>query len=141
MVNLTLPESSYYGPEDKNKKEFMKLYKKLKLKWDEHAILDGKEAPGWFNTDKTEYVLKLHEIKGMKRLSIVGCQSIVDFFKGLGAKEFEIWQDEVKEKQKIEIHPKLDMNRKSFIGADLDSHYRFEQRLKNMPDNWGVKWR
>lgn len=146
MINLTLPESIYYGKDDANKKAFVELYKDIKLKWKEHAIFDGKEVSGWFNSDKTEYIIKLQEIKGMKRLSIVGCQEIVDFFKGLGAKEFEIFQDDVKPKPKTEVRPKIEVPQitedvRHFIGADLDSHYRFEERLKEMPDNWGVKWK
>lgn len=136
MVNLTLPESTYYGTDDSNKKQFVKLYKKLKLKWDEHAIIDGKEVSGWFNIDKTEYVIKLQEINKFKRLSILGCQSIVDFFKGLGAVEFEpnesVKKPPVREPLKTEIQ---------FIGSDLRHHYRIEEMLKSMPDNWDVRWK
>lgn len=144
MINLTLPERIYYGEDDKNKDIFVKLYKDIKLKWSEHVILDGKEVSGWFNSDKTEYIIKLQEIKCYKRLSIVGCQEIVDFFKGLGAKEFVIFKDEVKPKPKNEVKPKIEVQQidvRHFIGADLDSHYRFEERLREMPDNWGIKWR
>ncbi len=144
MINLTLPERIYYGEDDKNKDIFVKLYKDIKLKWSEHVILDGKEVSGWFNSDKTEYIIKLQEINHYKRLSIVGCQEIVDFFNGLGAKEFEIFKDDVKPKPKNEVKPKIEVQQidvRHFIGADLDSHYRFEERLREMPDNWGIKWR
>ena len=144
MINLTLPERIYYGKDDANKEAFVELYKDIKLKWSEHVILDGKEVSGWFNSDKTEYIIKLQEIKGYKRLSIVGCQEIVDFFKGLGAKEFEIFRDDVKERPSVETIPKMEVQQidvRHFIGADLDSHYRFEERLREMPDNWGVRWK
>ena len=138
MISLKLPESIYYGENEVNKKAFMKLYKNktLKLKWIENTILDGKEVSGWFNTDKTQYVIKLQEINHYKRLSIVGCQSIVEFFKGLGATEFELFYEEAKEKPKVEVKPKV----KSFIGADLDHHHRVEERLKNMHENWNCIW-
>jgi hypothetical protein len=144
MINLTLPESVYYGKDEANKKAFMKLYKykSLKLQWSEHAILDGKEASGWFNADKTEYIIKHTEINRHKRFTIVGCQSIVDYFKGLGAVEFQL-SNEVEVKPKVEI-PKAEIpikKERGFVGADLDSHYRFEERLKDMPDNWGIIWR
>ncbi len=143
MINLTLPESVYYGKDEVNKKQFMKLYKSLKLKWDEHAILDDKEISGWFNADKTEYIIKLQEINGYKRLSIVGCETIIEFFKGLGATEFELFYDDIKEKPKREVKPKVEVKQevKSFIGADLIHHYRIEEMLKGMPENWGVKWK
>lgn len=145
MINLTLPECIYYGENEVNKKAFMKLYKhkSLKLHWNEHAILDGKEVSGWFNADKTQYIIKLHEINHYKRLSFVGCEPIVEFFKSLGAVEFEPFYEEPKPKPKVEsvrLVQNTSVEVKHFIGADLDSHCRVDEMLKTMPDNWGVKW-
>jgi hypothetical protein len=142
LINLTLPESIYYGIDEVNKKTFMKLYKhkSLKLKWSEHEILDDKEVSGWFNSDKTQYIIKHQEINRYKRFTIVGCQFIIDYFVGLGAVEFQLSDNEIKVKVEIP-KPEIQINKRGFVGADLDSHYRVEERLKDMPDNWGVKWK
>ena len=135
MINLNLPESLYYGENEVNKKQFMKLYKSLKLKWQSEINFNGEIVSGWFNSDKSQYIIKHPEINHFKRLSFEGCDIIVDFFKNLGAKEFELFKTILptrQQKPEPTIH---------FIGADLDSHYRLEEKLKEYPENFGVIWK
>lgn len=147
MIHLKIHQSPYYN----NKKDFVKLYKKLKLAWKEGKDIDGKLVNGWFFADRIdEYVLKLSEEGEFKRFEIKGCQSMVNFLKSIGAVEFNIEEKEKEEKGvsvdnisgKTQDIQKITQEERfgHFIGADLLSGYRTCEILKDMPDNWGVIW-
>lgn len=159
---IKLKESIYYGPNDINKKTFVKMYKskKLNLKWTENINIDGAIVSCWTNQDRTQYIIKLLEEGGYKRFKFCGCDEIYNYFIGLGAIIFDYTKEnstspsylsnyidkdvttDVTDGKTItvECESGIDEDRE-FIGADLWSGYRTKQLLKNVPDNWGVIWK
>lgn len=165
---IKLKEEIYYGPKKINKNRFMRMYKKLGFTWIEDTAIDGKIVSGWFNQDRSQYIIKLLEDGDFKRFIFHGCDEIYDYFTGLGAITF----DHTKENsispsyQNSQITNYNSGNTNTsigstnigntgtnvgstncaveddeFIGADLWSGYRTRQLLKDMPDNWGVIWK
>lgn len=134
--NIKLKQDIYYGPKNSNKNKFVRMYKKLNLVWKTEKI-DGVLVDGWFNKDKSQYIIKLPEEGDYKRFKFYGCDKIYDYFIGLGAVTFEL-----SDKDNISSSTTKDIDEDyKFVGADLWAHYRTKQLLKNMPDNWGIKWK
>ena len=166
---IKLKESIYYGPSDINKKTFVKMYKskKLNLKWTENINIDGAIVSCWTNQDRTQYIIKLLEEGGYKRLKFYGCDEIYDFFINLGAIPFDYTKENSTSPSYLSNYANKDVkdiatnvtkdvidgkivtvecesgidNTSEFIGADLWSGYRTKQLLKGVPDNWGVIWK
>lgn len=147
---IKLVQSAYYGPNDDNKKKFVKMYKKLGLVWKTEYI-NGGLSDGWFNKDKSQYIIKLPEEGEFKRFKFYGCDDIYDYFVTLGAVAFD-YKENLIAANKITVDNtsanttvggKIEncAEEYEFIGADLWSGYRTRQLLKNMPDNWGVIWK
>ncbi len=137
---LKIPEELYYGEKNKTKKLFMLEYKKLGLQWLEGVRIGEDLVSGWFSIDRKKYLLKLPEEGKIKRFS-GNCEEMFTFLKGIGAVETE-----VKDTLVFTVNNRYDRCRSQierfgrFVGADLYSHYRAEELLKEMPDNWGVIW-
>lgn len=148
MIYLKIHQDPYYT----KKKDFVKVYKKLRLAWEERKDIDGELVNGWFFSNRIdEYVLKLPEEGEFKRFQIKGCQAMVNFLKSIGAVEFNIGEKgekgekvvntdntsrEAQEIQRVTQEERFG----HFVGADLWNGYRVREILKNMPDNWGVIW-
>lgn len=152
---IKLEESIYYGPKNANKNKFMRMYKKLGLTWMENISIDGMIVNGWFNKDRSQYIIKLLEEGDFKRFKFYGCDGIYDYFISLGAVTFDYTKEITKPQINIGtnvtnvnigegggviVSSDIDIS-SVFIGADLDSRYRTRQLLKKMPENWGVKWK
>ena len=58
---LKIEKSKYYGFQNKTKELFKKKYRSLKLKWMESVKLGDEIVDGWFDGNKTQYLLKLPE--------------------------------------------------------------------------------
>jgi hypothetical protein len=86
---IKLKEDKYYGPKNANKNKFMRLYKKLGLKWSTEVSLSGVMVDGWFNSDKSQYIIKLLEDGDLKRFKFYGCDEIYDYFIDLGGVVFD----------------------------------------------------
>lgn len=86
---IKLKEDKYYGPKNANKNKFMRLYKKLGLKWTTEVSLNGVMVDGWFNSDKSQYIIKLLEDGDFKRFKFYGCDEIYDYFIDLGGVVFD----------------------------------------------------
>ncbi len=147
---IKLKQGAYYGPKNENKNRFMKMYKSLSLVWKSENI-EGMIVDGWFNRDKSQYIIKLTEEGDYKRFKFHGCDDIYSYFMSLGAVKFDYVENsetrvctDVKANIKGENVPgeycSYDRD-KSFVGADLWSGYRMRQLLRDMPDNWGVIWK
>ncbi len=142
---IKLMQDVYYGPNDENKKKFVKMYKKLGLVWKTEYI-NGAVSDGWFNRDKSQYIIKLSEEGEFKRFKFYGCDEIYDYFVALGAITFD-YKDNLIDANKTTVDNAIgikignDTEEYDFIGADLWSGYRTRQLLKNVPDNWGVIWK
>ncbi len=152
---IKLNQDIYYGPKNVNKNKFVRMYKKLGLTWTENISVDGIMADGWFNKDRSQYIIKLMEDGDYKRFKFYGCDDIYDYFLGLGGVVF----DHTKENSISANYLNNEINNKKtgsdikdssidnfdeyyrFVGPDLWSGYRTRQLLKNMPDNWGVIWK
>lgn len=133
---IKIKQDIYYGPRNSNKNKFVRMYKKLNLVWKTEKI-DGVLVDGWFNKDKSQYIVKLPEEGDYKRFKFHRCDNIYDYFIGLGGVTFELSdKDSI-----IGSSATNDIEDYKFVGADLWSHYRTKQLLKNMPDNWGIKWK
>lgn len=139
---LKIEKDKYYGHQGKTKKLFISMYKRVpKLKWTEKVELNGAIVDGWFSADKKEYLLKLPEEGIFKRFT-GNSERMFEFLKNHGAKEVE--------GEERGCHIDYDDTRGyitqfdrfvKFVGADLYSHYRVEEMLRNIPeDNWGIKW-
>lgn len=156
---IKLKEGAYYGPNDINKKQFVKMYKskKLDLKWTENTSIGGAIVSCWINKDRNQYIIKLLEEGGYKRFKFYGCEEIYDYFISLGAIPFDYTKEnatspsylsnynekgatDVIEGKTVECVSDIEEDR-GFVGADLWSGYRTRQMLKGMPDNWGIKWK
>ena len=132
MIKLKIDQSKYYL----KKKEFVKVYKKLGLKWME----DTKWGDGWFLPDKmgdAGYVRKLPEEGIYKRFYAHNCQSMVDFLIGIGAEIISYDKVEevvVKEPEHIKLaYEQIPEDFKITIGTNLDS--------SKMSDSFKKKWR
>lgn len=148
MIYLKIHQSTYYS----KKKDFVKIYKKFRLTWEEFKDIDGELSNGWFFSDRIdEYVLKLPEEGEFKRFKIKGCQIMVDFLKSIGAVEFSEKGEEAGEKDikvvengviKSGVVRGITQEERfgHFVGADLWNGYRVREILKDMPENWGVIW-
>lgn len=125
MIKLKVNEHIYY----KNKLAFKRMYKSLNLVWEENP----KTGDGWYNKDKSSYLLKLPEKEGFKRFYAVEVQGMVDFLKGIGAED--ITKEDMKGTEQTAYQPE---ERWEFVGADLDSSSRrkFQEMLKALPSNF-----
>ena len=133
---IKIKQDIYYGPKNINKNRFMRMYKKLGLGWRTEENIEGSVVDGWFNKDKSQYIIKLVEEGEYKRLKFHRCDGIYDYFISLGAIPFDY---EKETSSTVKVGGDIDEYR--FIGADLWSHHRTEQLLKDMPADWGVKWK
>lgn len=147
---LKLKQDIYYGEKNINKKQFMKLYKKkeLALRWVENTSVGGEIVNCWINEDRSQYIIKLPEEGEYKRFKFYGCDEIYNFFVSLGAIPFDYTKEIIPEPahltdqfDKTNVGKVEKQEEYEFIGADLWSGYRTRQLLKDMPDNWGVKWK
>lgn len=118
---LRINEQIYY----ENKEAFKNAYKKLKMKWIEDR---------WKND--TSSLIKLEKQDGCKRFEAIDCPRMVEFLKGIGAIEEKKVGVQIKEKE-IETPIK----EYKIYCPDLDSHRIIESILKDLPLNWGVKWK
>lgn len=85
---IKLKQDIYYGPKNANKNKFVRIYKKLKLVWRTESI-GGIMVDGWFNNDKSQYIIKLLEDGDFKRFKFYGCDEIYDYFVNLGGFAFD----------------------------------------------------
>lgn len=152
---IKLKEEIYYGPNDINKKAFVKMYKskKLGLRWMENISIDGTIVSCWTNEDRSQYIIKLLEEGGYKRFKFYGCEEIYNYFISLGAITFDYTKENSISPSYLDNYTDKDSSGKDtsgkdtsgedrgFIGADLWSGYRTRQLLEGMPNNWGVKWK
>lgn len=136
---IKIKESVYYGPKNVNKNKFMRMYKKLGLTWREYVEIEDKRVDGWFNEDKSQYIIKLSQEGEYKRLKFYGCDDIYDYFISLGAETFDYGKEDITNLDNSTVKDNGYGYR--FIGADLWSNYRTVQLLKKAPMNWGVKWK
>jgi hypothetical protein len=86
---IKLKEDVYYGPKNANKNKFVRMYKKLGLVWTTYVPLNGMTVDGWFNSDKSQYIIKLLEDGDFKRFKFYGCDEIYDYFVDLGGVVFD----------------------------------------------------
>jgi hypothetical protein len=86
---IKLKEEIYYGPKNANKNKFVRMYKKLDLRWITEVSINGMMVDGWFNKDKSQYIIKLLELDGFKRFKFYGCDEIYDYFVGLHGVTFD----------------------------------------------------
>ena len=138
---LKIEESKYYGHQGKTKELFKQTYRKVpKLTWTERVELNGVIVDGWVSADKKEYLLKL-EMEGNFKRFTGNSERMFTFLKNHGAIEVD--------GEENGLH--IDYNdQKGFltmedrfgrcVGSDLYSHYRTEEMLKEMPENWGIVW-
>lgn len=168
---IKLKEDIYYGPKKINKNRFMRMYKKLGFTWIEDIAIDGKIVSGWFNEDRSQYIIKLLEDGDFKRFVFYGCDEIYDYFVDLGAVTFDSTKENSispsYQNSQITNYNSGNTNTSvgstnigntgtsvgnanipscvdgydEFVGADLWSGYRTRQLLKDMPDNWGIIWK
>ena len=154
---IKLNQGTYYGPGNVNKNKFMRMYKKIGLSW-KTATVDNETVDGWFNKDKSQYIIKLPEEGDYKRFKFNGCDDIYNYFIDLGAVTFDYIKENVTSSayQSSSANSATNINNpitnstkigididgdNRFIGADFWSGYRTRQLLKDMPDNWGVIWK
>lgn len=148
---IKIKQDIYYGPKNINKNKFMRMYKKLGLAWMENVSIDNTIVNGWFNKDRSQYIIKLLEEGDFKRFKFYGCDSIYVYFINLGAVTIDIKENSIVPQLNIDanvsigvssINVSSDIDKNiGFVGADLWSGYRTRQLLKNMPDNLGVIWK
>lgn len=142
---IKLKQSAYYGTANENKSNFMRMYKELGFKW-RTEIINKEVVDGWFNEDKSQYIIKLSEEGEYKRFKFYGCDEIYDYFISLGAVVFDykenlIVSNKVTTDNIVGSKIENDVEKYEFVGADLWSKYRTRQLLKKVPDNWGVVWK
>ncbi len=138
---LKIEQSKYYGYNNKTKILFVQVYKrKPKLTWTENVNLDGNLCDGWFSDDKKEYLLKLPEEGEFKRFTGNSVR-MFEFLKNHGAIEVEGDEKGVHIDYDDQKGFLTQVDRYGrFVGADLMNHYRVEEILVGMPENWGIKW-
>jgi len=137
---LKIHQNNYYGHQNKTKELFKKKYRSLKLKWMEKVNLNDVLVDGWFSSDLKEYLLKLPEEGEFKRFT-GNSEGMINFLKSYGAVEV----DERVSGVHIDYDDKKGVLCQEdrygrFVGADLAHHFRIEEMLKDMPDNWGIRW-
>ena len=110
------------------------------MRWMENVDVDGVLSDGWFNGDKSQYLLKLPEEGEFKRF-VGNSEGMITFLKLHGAEELD---EDVRGCHVDYNNSKGFVTQKdrygSFVGGDLVNHYRVEEILKDMSDNWGVVW-
>ena len=156
IIAIKLKQEDYYGPVKNNKNKFMRMYKDIGLSWKEQITVGNELVDGWFNKDKSQYIIKLPEEGDYKRFKFSGCDEIYDYFVKLGAATFDYIKENVTSPTYNNASGATNVNSPitnvskigtctdeddRFIGADLWSGYRTRQLLKGMPDNWGVIWK
>lgn len=135
---LKIEESKYYGHQGKIKGLFKQTYRKVpKLTWMEKVELNGVIVDGWFSLDKKEYLLKL-EMEGNFKRFTGNSERMFTFLKNHGAIEVD--------GEESGLHIDYKDNKGFISNEELDrihiigwSHYRTEELLKNVPDNF-IKW-
>ncbi len=137
---LKIHQSKYYGHQGRTKELFKKKYRSAGLKWMTSVNLNGEMVDGWISADFKEYLLKLPEDGVFKRFK-GNSEKMIMFLKSCGAEEF----DENVAGCHVDYNDSKEFMTQQkryscFIGADLISHYRTEELLKGMPENWGVNW-
>lgn len=137
---LKIEQSKYYGYQGKTKELFKKKYRGLKLKWMTDVNIDGTLSDGWMNDDKSQYLLKLSEEGVFKRFT-GNSVGMIEFLKNHGAvevigEEKGVHVDYSDQKGFLTQQDRFG----TFIGADLINHYRVEEILKEIPENFGIKW-
>ena len=137
---LKIEKDKYYGYNNKTKELFKKKYRSLKLKWMESVKIGDDIVDGWICDDKTQYLLKLPEEGQFKRFT-GNSIGMFEFLKNHGAIEVE--------GEEKGVHKNYDDNMGfvdqvdrygTFVGADLMNHYRVEEMLRGMIEDWGVRW-
>jgi len=137
---LKIEQSKYYGYQGKVKALFKKRYRGLKLKWMTNVKIGDDIVDGWMNNDVTQYLLKLPEESGFKRFT-GNSVGMFEFLKSHGAIEVE----GIEKGCHIDYDDMMGFITMEdrfgrCVGSDLYSHYRTEEMLKAMPENWGIKW-
>lgn len=138
---LKIESERYYGYNGKTKELFKQTYRKVpKLTWMERVELNGIIVDGWFSVGKKEYLLKL-EMEGNFKRFTGNSERMFEFLKRHGAIEISGNEkgthiDYDDKKGFLTTEDRFGR----FIGSDLYSHYRTEEMLKEMPENWGTVW-
>lgn len=138
---IKIEKDKYYGHQNKTKMLFKNVYNKVpKLKWMEKVELNGVIVDGWFSLDKKEYLLKLEMEENFKRFT-GNSERMFTFLKNHGAievddKENGLHIDYNDQKGFLTMEDRFGR----CVGSDLYSHYRTEEMLKEMPENWGIVW-
>ena len=137
---LKIEQSKYYGHQNKTKDLFRKKYRSLKLKWMENVKLGDDIVDGWMNDDRTQYLLKLPEENEFKRFT-GNSLGMIEFLKNHGAIEVSGNEKGV-HKNYDDTMGFMTMEDRfgRCVGSDLYSHYRTEEMLKDMSDDWSVNW-
>ena len=137
---LKIEKEKYYGYNNKTKELFKKKYRSLKLKWAESVKIGDGVVDGWISDDMKQYLLKLPEEGNFKRFT-GNSIGMFEFLKNHGAVEFE-GEEKGSHINYDDTMGFIDqVNRYgTFVGADLVSHFRVEEILREMPEMWHVKW-
>lgn len=114
--------------------------RKPKMRWLEKVELEGVVVDGWFTEDKKEYLLKLPMEDNYKRFT-GNSERMIEFLKLYGGIEVEGEEKGVH----IDYNDSMGFRTQEdrfgrFVGADLYNHYRVEEMLRGMPENWGIRW-
>lgn len=119
---IKLKEDKYYGPKNSNKNRFVRMYKKLGLKWTEEVSLNGVMVDGWFNADKSQYIIKLLEDGDLKRFKFYGCDEIYDYFVNLGGFAFDYNKEDSSSSNYLNNKANIAVNiKENQVGADSQS--------------------
>lgn len=137
---IKIEKDKYYGYNNKTKELFKKKYRSLKLKWMESVKLGDEVVDGWFDDSMKQYLLKLPEEGNMKRFT-GNSIGMIEFLKNRGAvvSEGEERGVHINYDDKMGFVDQIERYG-NFIGADLVGHYRAEEILRGMMENWGVRW-
>lgn len=138
---IKIEKEKYYGYQGKTKRLFMQVYgRKPKMRWLEKVELEGDIVDGWFTEDKKEYLLKLPMEGNFKRFT-GNSERMFEFLKNHGAVEVKGNETGCHIDYNDMMGFRTQMDRYGrFVGGDLINHYRVEEILKDMPENWGIIW-
>lgn len=137
---LKIDKSKYYGYNGKTKELFKKKYRSLKLKWMESVAFEGGVVDGWFSEDLKQYLLKLAEEGEFKRFT-GNSVGMIEFLKNYGGVVVE-GEERGSHIDYNDMGGYMDQVERygRFLGGDLVGHYRVEEMLRGVEENWGVRW-
>lgn len=115
VYTLKVNVDTYYA----HKMEFVCLYTALKLKWSHDILFQNQLVSGWFNHDKSVYLLKL-PLEGNFKCFKGNCPELRTFLSNL---------------QSIPTTKRI-----PFVGMDIEyNHNKFQELLKQLPADWSFR--